>query len=97
MHRPFLGVIVLAAAVLNGCASVTCAPITIVVASKDERPQLRSEPRTLRTDELGRLKEERRDGIVSEYWIADREGHWYRVPEAQWRSVEPGQSVQVCR
>ena len=97
MRRPFLGVIVLAVAVLNGCANIACAPITIVVARKDERPQLRSEPRTLRTDELGRLKEERRDTIVSEYWIADREGHWYRVTETQWRSVEPGQSVQVCR
>ena len=97
MRQPFLAVIVLAAAVPNGCASVTCAPLTIVVARKDERPQLRSEPRTLRTDELGRLREERRDSIVSEYWIADRGGHWYRVPETQWRSVEPGQSVQVCR
>jgi hypothetical protein len=85
------------AAVLGGCAGLACSPATIVVTEKDERPRLRSESRGLRTDELGRVKEERRDVIVPEYWVRDREGHWFRVGEAAWRSAAPGQPLTVCR
>jgi hypothetical protein len=85
------------AAALHGCASLSCAPATITVTTKDERPRLQSEPRGLATDELGRVKEQRREVIVSEYWVRDREGHWYRVSEGAWRAVEPGQSMTVCR
>ena len=54
--------------ILDGCAGVTCTPVVIVVAEKDERPRLQSEPRGLRTDELGRVKEQHREVIVSESW-----------------------------
>jgi hypothetical protein len=43
------------------------------------------------------VKEQRREVIVSEYWVRDSEGRWYRVGETQWRAVEPGQPMQVCR
>jgi hypothetical protein len=96
--RPLLitGLVAVATA-LGGCAGLACSPVTIVVTDKDERPRLRSEPRGLRTDELGRVKEERRDVIVPEYWVRDREGRWSRVDEAVWRSAEPGQPLTVCR
>jgi len=84
-------------AALDGCAGVACAPATIVVADKDERLRLQSELRGLRTDELGRVKEQRREVIVSEYWVRDRGGQWHRVGESAWRAAEPGQSMQVCR
>jgi hypothetical protein len=97
MRRRLIALPVALAAALAGCASVACTPVTVVVAAKDERPRLQSEPRGLRTDELGRLKEQRREVIVTEYWVQDREGRWYRVGEADWRTAEPGQSMTICR
>jgi hypothetical protein len=83
--------------VLDGCAGVACTPAIIVVAEKDERLRLQSEPRGLRTDELGRVKEQRREVIVSEYWVRDPDGRWYRVTRSAWQGVELGQSLRVCR
>jgi hypothetical protein len=97
MRRRLIALPVALAAALHGCASVACTPVTIVVADKDERPRLSSEPRGLRTDELGRVKEQRREVIVPEYWVRDREGHWYRVGEAEWRTAEPGRPLALCR
>jgi len=97
MRRRLIALPVALAAALGGCASLACAPVTIVVADKDERPRLQSEPRGLRTDELGRLKEQRREVIVPEYWVRDREGRWYRVGEAEWRAAEPGHPMTLCR
>jgi hypothetical protein len=96
MRRALPAAVVALLATLDGCAGL-CTPATVVVADKDERPRLLSEPRGLRTDELGRVKEQRREVIASEYWVRDREGHWYRVGEAEWRAVEPGQPLSVCR
>jgi hypothetical protein len=90
-------VVALLALALTGCAGVACAPATIVVAKKDDRSQLRSEPRGIRTDAQGRVSEVRREVIVTEYWVQDHEGRWYRLGEAAWRAVEPGQPVEVCR
>jgi hypothetical protein len=92
------GALVLALAVaLGGCAAVACDPVTIVVARKDERSQLRSEPRGMRTDERGRVTEIRREVITTDFWVADGEGRWYRVPESDWRATAPGQPLRVCR
>ena len=85
------------AATLHACARLTCTPATITVAAKDERPRFSGEPRGLTTDELGRVKEQRREVIVSEYWVRDGEGHWHRVSETEWRAVAPGQTMTVCR
>ena len=97
MHRSVLAIAMPMIATLDGCAGVACTPTPIVVAEKDERPRLQSEPRGLRTDELGRVKEQRREVTVSEYWVRDRDGRWYRVAESSWRGVQPGQSLEVCR
>ena len=74
-----------------------CTPAAIVVAATDERTLLQSETRGLRTDELGRVKEQRREVLVPEYWVQDVEGRWYRVSESVWRGAAPGQVGQVCR
>jgi hypothetical protein len=92
--RAALAVLVVA---LPGCAELTCAPATIVVDRKEERTRLDSEFRGVTTDPLGRVGEQRRDRLVAEYWVQDREGRWYRVPEAEWRAAEPGRPLQVCR
>jgi hypothetical protein len=97
MRRHPAALVLALGAALGGCAGVACDPVTIVVARKDDRSQLRSEPRGMRTDELGRVSEVRREVIVTDFWVQDGEGRWYRVPEAAWRSAEPGRPLQVCR
>ena len=97
MRRHRAALVLALVAALGGCAGVACDPVTIVVARKDERSQLRSEPRGMRTDERGRVTEVRREVIVTDFWVADGEGRWYRVPAAAWRAAAPGQPLQVCR
>ena len=82
---------------LAGCATLACRPGTRVVAHQEERTRLDSEFRGVRTDQLGRVQENRRDAIVHEFWIRDQEGTWWRVPERAWRGVTIGESLEVCR
>jgi hypothetical protein len=97
MHRDRIATLITTFLGLGGCATLACRPVTIVVADKEERPTLVSQPLGLRTNELGRVKEERRDSIGHEYWVRDAEGHWSRVSPAEWRAAQPGQPLQVCR
>lgn len=97
MDRGRLALGLLVITLWPGCAGLGCAPATIVVARKQARSQLRSEPRGLRTDERGRVSEIRRQVIVTDYWVQDSEGRWYRVSEATWRAAEPGRPLDVCR
>jgi hypothetical protein len=97
MRVPLPALVLPLLATLDGCAGVACTASAIVVAATDERTLLQSEPRGLRTDELGRVKEQRREVLVPEYWVQDVEGRWYRVSESVWRGAAPGQVVQVCR
>jgi hypothetical protein len=97
MRRRLSALAAILAALLEGCAAVACAPATVVVARKDERSRLESEPRGMRTDAHGRVSQVQRQVIVTEYWVQDRQGGWYRVAEPAWRAAEPGQPVQVCR
>jgi hypothetical protein len=83
-------------AALTGCASMGCEPREIVVDAREQRTRLDSEFRGLRTTEIGRVKEERRDVLVPEWWVRARNGKWYQVPEAVWRTAEPGRTVAVC-
>jgi hypothetical protein len=97
MRRRLFTLAAILAALLEGCAGIGCAPTTVVVARKDERARLASEPRGMRTDAQGRVSEIQRQIIVTDYWVQDRQGHWYRLAEPAWRAAEPGQPVQVCR
>jgi len=82
---------------LSGCGALTCTPVTIDVASKDQRTRMVSEFRGVTNDGTGRATELRKEKLVPEYWVADRQGRWYRVTEEQWRDAQPGQPLAVCR
>ena len=82
---------------LAGCAALTCAPTSIEVASKDQRMRMVSEFRGVTNDDAGRATELRKEKLVTEYWVADRQGRWYRVTQEQWREAQPGQPLTVCR
>ena len=82
---------------LGGCAAFTCTPTSIEVASKDERTRMVSEFRGVTNDDTGRASEIRKEKLVPEYWVTDRQGRSYRVSEVQWRGAEPGQPLTVCR
>jgi hypothetical protein len=100
MRRPAAAPVALLAALSTGCAGLACAPATVVVAEKDTRAELRGEPVGVRSeadDARGRAGFVYRQVIATEYWVRDREGRWYRVPESAWRATEPGHPVQVCR
>jgi len=81
----------------GGCATFACDPVAIVVAEKDERVRLESRVRGVRVDPLGRVREDREEVIVREYWVRDPEGRWYRVDAERWRAVAAGGTVEVCR
>lgn len=82
---------------LAGCAMVSCRATPVTVAQKEERTRLESEFRGVRTDQLGRVQELRRDVVVHEFWIKADDGDWFRVSEAVWRAVKAGESLEVCR
>jgi hypothetical protein len=86
-----------AVAALAGCASVRCEPLEVVVDAREERTRLVSEPRGVRTDEFGRVRQNIPTVLVPSYWIRSREGHWYEVSESVWRNAEPGRPLSVCR
>ncbi len=79
------------------CASLTCRPVTVVVADKQERIRLERVPSGVRTTETGRLEEDRRAEIVRDYWVRDQGGRWYPVPPDQFRAAQVGESIAVCR
>jgi hypothetical protein len=82
---------------LAGCGALTCTPTSIDVASKDQRTRMVSEFRGVTNDETGRgVNEIRKERLVTEYWVADRQGRSYRVSEAQWSSAQTGQPLSVC-
>jgi hypothetical protein len=82
----------------SGCAEFACAPVTIDVASKDSRTRMVSELRGVTNDETGRNTVElRREKLVPEYWVTDRQGRSYRVTEQQWHDARAGEPLGVCR
>ena len=85
------------AVALAGCASVRCEPLDVVVDAREERTRLVNEPRGVRTDEFGRVRQDTRETLVPSYWIRSLDGHWYEVSESVWRSADPGRTLSVCR
>lgn len=82
---------------LSGCAAVTCRPASIEVAKKETRPRLESRVEGVRTSETGQVVERRRDEIVTDHWVQDTQGQWYRVGEQAWREAKHGDALSVCR
>jgi hypothetical protein len=97
MHWPFFAALIASGATLSGCAELACTPATIEVASKDTRTRMVDEFRGVTNDETGRVTAIRREKLVPEYWVADRQGTSYRVTEEQWRNAQPGQPLAICR
>ena len=78
------------------CGVMTCQPAPVTVAQKDERSRLEMVSRGF-TSETGRLQEVRVPEVVREYWVRALEGTWYRVSADQFRAVEVGGTVELCR
>lgn len=79
------------------CGSLTCQPVPVTVAQKDERARLEMVFHGMFTSETGRLQEVRVPEVVREYWVRAPEGTWYRVSADQFRAVEVGGTVELCR
>ncbi len=82
--------------VLSGCASLSCEQTSVTVAKKEERGRLETVPRGY-TTETGRLEELRRPEIVRDYWVQDATGTWHRISLEQYRAVEVGRPLEICR
>jgi len=96
--RPYpLVTAIVAGALTAACAAVTCAPATVVVERKDERKELRSELRGMRTSPTGAVVADRREVLVPEYWVLGTDGRWYQLGQSEWQAAEPGSTVSVCR
>ena len=89
--------VILASAFAVGCASAACVPATVVVERKEERGELRSEVRGVRTSPTGSVVEDRREVIVPEYWVLGRDARWYQLSATEWQAAEPGRALSFCR
>jgi len=87
----------LLATLAAGCGSLACHPAPVIVAQKDERSRLEMVSHGTFTSETGYLKETRLPEVVREYWVRALDGTWYRVSVDQFRAVEVGGSVELCR
>lgn len=71
--------------------------MAVTVAQKEERARLDLVSHGAFTSETGYLKEARVPEVVREYWVRAQDGTWYRVSADQYRAVEAGGSVELCR
>jgi hypothetical protein len=97
MNVASLSALLVAGAALAACASARCERFEVVVDAREERTRLVNEPRGIRIDERGRLRNDPPIVLVPSYWIRSREGAWYEVSESVWRAAEPGRALSGCR
>jgi hypothetical protein len=71
--------------------------VPVTVAQKEERARLDMVSHGTFSSETGQLKEVRVPEVVREYWVRAQDGTWYRVSAEQFRAVEVGGSVELCR
>jgi hypothetical protein len=89
---------VLAALGSPGCAALACAPVTLVVAQKEERARIGNLSHGLyRTTETGRVEPVLAPGVVREYWVRSARGDWYRVTPEQFDAARVNRPLDVCR
>jgi hypothetical protein len=73
------------------CGVLTCHPVPVTVAQKEERARLDMVFHGMWTSETGRLEEVRVPEVVRDYyWVRAQDGTWYRVSADQFRAVEVG-------
>ena len=87
----------LLAILVAACGALTCQPVQVTVAQKEERSRLDMVSHGTFTSETGQLKEVRVPEVVREYWVRPQDGTWYRVSVDQFRAVEVGGTVELCR
>jgi hypothetical protein len=85
------------ATLVAACGALTCHPIPVTVAHKEERSRLDMVSHGTFTSQTGYLKEVRVPEVVREYWVRAPDGTSYRVSADQFRAVEVGGSVDLCR
>jgi hypothetical protein len=79
-----------------GCATVSCKPISIVVAKKEERVVSELRPAGTRATPTGGMEEVQRQVRVREYWVQSKEQRWYRISEDKYEVTVPERSIEVC-
>ena len=79
------------------CSVLTCQPVPVTVAQKEERSRLDMVSRGVGTSPTGRVEEIRVPEVVREYWVRAEDGTWYPVSADRFRAVEVGGSVELCR
>lgn len=82
---------------VSACGLLTCHPVPVTVAQKEERARLDMVSHGTWTSETGRLEEVRVPEVVREYRVRAQDGTWYRVSAERFRAVEVGGSVELCR
>jgi len=87
----------LLATLVAACSSLTCQPVPVTVAQKEERSRLDMVSRGTWTSETGRLEAVRVPEVVRDYWVRAQDGTWYRVSAERFRAVEVGSTVELCR
>lgn len=87
----------LLATLVAACGALTCHPMPVTVAQKEERSRLDMVPTGTYTSQTGRLEEVRVPQVVREYWVRAQDGTWYRASLEQFRGVEVGGTVEICR
>jgi hypothetical protein len=81
-----------------GCGTLACQPAPVIVAEKEERSRLEMVPTGGFTSSTGRLEEVRAPKAVRNYWVrAKDDGTWYPISPERYRTVEVGDTVELCR
>jgi hypothetical protein len=79
------------------CATLTCRPLSVMVAEKEERARLDMVSRGVQTTETGHLEVLRAPEIVRDYWVRAEDGTWYRVSLDKFRAAEINRPLELCR
>ena len=84
-------------ALMWGCATVACTPVSIVVAKKEERLVSELQHAGVRSTPTGGVEPIERQVPVRQFWVESTDRHWFRITEAEYEVATPDRALQVCR
>lgn len=87
----------LLATLVAACGLLTCHPVPVTVAQKEELARLEMVSRGTFTSQTGRLEEVRVPEVVRDYWVRAQDGTWFPISAERYRTVEVGDTVELCR